>query len=106
MNPMFAAALGSIVRWALAIGAGYLVSHRVWAQSDATMYVEAATLALVALVWSQYQKWQERRKLVTALMLAKTSESSLKSHIAIAPAPSVTTPEHAVPVPDLHPGSN
>lgn len=105
MNPMLAAALGSIIRWALAIGAGYLVSHGVWGQSDATLYVEGATLGLVSLGWSQYQKWASRQKLVTALMLAKTSERAVIDHIAIAPVPSVTTPEHAVPVPALTSGA-
>lgn len=67
MNPMFAAAIGAIIRWALTFLAGYLVTRGIWSQQEATVYVLAAATALTALLWSLYQKYIERAKLVTAL---------------------------------------
>jgi hypothetical protein len=34
MNPVVQAALTSILRWLLALGAGYLVKAGIWANSD------------------------------------------------------------------------
>lgn len=100
MNPMAAAALGSIVRWALALAAGYLIRAGVWTEANGALYVEAATLAALSLGWSQYQKFQNRRKLVVALTLPPTSEQAVERTIASGVAlPSVTSPVHAVPRP-------
>ena len=100
MNPMLGAAVGSVLRFLLAIAAGYLVRGGVWSQTDAALYVEATVLAVLSLGWSQWQKWQARQKLVTALMLAKTTEAKVLDHIVAAPTtvPSVLTPVDVVPV--------
>lgn len=98
MNPMLAAAIGSVARFVLALGAGYLVRGGVWSQSDAALYVEAATLAAISLGWSWWQKYHGRRKLVVALNLPPTSEAAVEQKIASgAPLPSVTSPTHVVP---------
>lgn len=67
MNPVFAAALGSILRWWLAILAGYLVKAGVWTSSESDTYVAAAVLGLLALGWSLWQKYRARIKFLAAL---------------------------------------
>lgn len=79
-------ALGSIVRWLLAFGAGYLVSHGVWTQAAADQYITAASaaaaMALVSLGWSLWQKYSTHLKVLTALsMPAGSSVEQLKSRI-------------------------
>ncbi len=55
---LFNAAVGSILRFALAAGAGIIVRHGIWSSSEATAYVEGATLGVISLGWSLYEKWQ------------------------------------------------
>jgi len=79
-------ALGSIVRWALAFLAGYLVSHGVWTPGAAESYVNAAAtaiaMAVVSLGWSLWQKYRARLRLLTALdMPAGTSEAKVEDRI-------------------------
>jgi hypothetical protein len=61
VNPSSAlvqAALGSILRWLLALGAGYLIKAGIWNASDAQTYVAAGTVAGLTLGWSLWQKWK------------------------------------------------
>ena len=67
MNPMFAAAVGSIFRWGLSILAGYLVTRGIWSDAEAGIYVGAAAIGLTSLLWAIYEKYVSRAKLVTAL---------------------------------------
>jgi hypothetical protein len=100
VNPMAAAAVGSVLRWALAIGAGYLVKQGIWTADASTIYVEAASLAAISLGWSQWQKFAARRKLVTALSVALMSEHALDTHMASSvDLPSVLSPASAIPRP-------
>lgn len=96
---MTAAAIGAILRWILALGAGYLVSHNIWTSADASTYVTAASLALISLGWSQWQKYSARRVLVTALASPfSTTEAAVKAKIASgAIVPTVTTPADTIP---------
>lgn len=100
MNPILSAALGSILRWALAIVAGYLVKHGVWDSAEAASYVAAASLGILSLGLSIWNKYRGRIKLLTALaMTPGTTEDEVKSHIAAGgPTPSVTTRTDAVPM--------
>lgn len=100
MNPMVQQALVSVVRWGLTFGAGILVQHGIWTAPDATQYVTAASLAIVALLWSLWDKYKSRQKLVTALVLPKgATEIEVEGTIAAgAPIPSVLTPKDVVPV--------
>ena len=99
MNPMMQEAIGSILRWVLAIGAGYLVQHGIWTQGDASSYVAAAAMGLVALGWSMWQKYGARVKLLTALtMPSGTTENEVVAKVNLGvPVPSVTTPPNTVP---------
>lgn len=102
MNPMAQEALGAIVRWALMLVAGYIVQAGIWTGADAERYVGAATLAVLALGWSLWQKYRSRRKLVVALASTEPlSERDVKEQIAAATIvtriPSVKTPANVVP---------
>lgn len=99
MNPILQEALGSILRWGLAAGAGWLVEHGVWTSGNASVYVSAGTIALLSLGWSLWNKYKGRIKLLTALtMPAGTTEAGLQAQIkAGVPTPAVTTPAGTVP---------
>lgn len=84
MNPLLAQALGAIFRLLLAGVAGFLVQHGIWTQADATQYVAAAALALVALAWSLWQKYKSRIHFLTALeMPAGTTETKVVERVKI-----------------------
>lgn len=98
MNPILQAALTSIVRWLLAVGAGYLVKAKVWSDSDATTYVTAGALAIITIGWSLWEKYRERSKLLTALMMpALSTEDELKARVKTGVTPSILTPSNTIP---------
>jgi len=106
MNPVLSAAVGSILRWGLAIGAGYLVKAGIWSGSDAETYVAAGAMGLLGLGWSLYAKYRGRIKLLTALELAGATEHEVKAIVAASPAaPAVTTPVNQVPMSPLPPAA-
>ncbi len=82
MNPILLSALGSILRWLFAIGAGYLVQRGIWTDADATAYVSAAALGLLSLAWSLYNKYRGRVKFLTALdMPVGATEAEVKTKV-------------------------
>lgn len=82
MNPLLQAALGSIIRWALAALAGILVSKGVWTQQDADTYITALVLAILSLGWSLWAKYKERIFRKKALeMPAGATEDEVKQAI-------------------------
>ncbi len=98
MNPILSAALGSIIRAALAGLAGYLVKAGIWTASDSATYVTAATLFLLAGGWSLYEKYRSRSKVLTALMMpALSTEDELKERIKTGVTPSILTPSNTIP---------
>ena len=99
MNTLIQQALGAIIRWFLAWLSGYLVTAGIWKGEDAEKYVAAATLGILALGWSLWQKYKSRSKFLTALMLPPGStENDVKAHIASGAAtPTVTTPSDTSP---------
>ena len=98
MNPILQAALGSILRWALALLAGYLVKAGIWTGSAAETYVAAATLALLALGWSLWQKYHSRIRFLTALaMPLGATENDVKYQVATGATPALNTGADAVP---------
>lgn len=97
-NPMVVEAIGSILRWLLAMAAGYLVQHGVWTSANAETYVGAAALGLISIGWSLWQKYKSRLVLVTALSSGPSSESDIKAVVVEGvDVPPVTTPTHVVP---------
>lgn len=105
MNPILQAALASILRWALAIGAGFLVKAGIWTEGDAANYVAAGALALLALAWSLYHKYKTRSKILTALTMPEGStEDELNTKfLKKEDRPTITTPSNTIPgVPDTN----
>lgn len=101
MNPMFQAALQSILTHFLTLGAGYLISRGIWTREEAQMYVAGATVAIIGFAWAQWKTYKERRKLVTALA---TPEVKSEREIAIMAKtvdqrPPVTIHQSRVPYP-------
>ena len=98
MNPLAVEAIGSIIRWVLAIGAGYIVKQGIWSPEDSSKYVAAAALAIIALGWSIYQKYGMRLKLLTALATPSvTTEDQVQEKVKTGNTPSVTTPKDQTP---------
>lgn len=98
MNPILQSALGSVLRWALMIGAAFLVKKGIWTDSEAGRYVEAAIVAALSLGWSLWEKYKSRIKFLTALMPGPKTEDEVKEHIASGAAtPAVLTPSNTVP---------
>jgi hypothetical protein len=83
VNPIWTAAISSILRFVLAVVAGWLVRKGVWSQGEAATYIEAATLGLISVAWSLWDKYHARIKFLTALdMHAGASEADVKQVIA------------------------
>ena len=99
MNPVLQAAAASVLRWLLAIAAGYLVRAGIWTGVDAEAYIATAALAILALWWSLWEKYKSRVTLLTALMMpAGTTENGVKAVVASGVVtPSVHTPPDTVP---------
>jgi hypothetical protein len=92
MNPLAQTAIFSLLRWVLAIWAGYLVNAGVWDASAAETYVVAAAMALISLGWSAWSRYHDRVKLMVALMLPNGStEKDVNAKVAIGHVPSVMT---------------
>lgn len=82
MNPILLSALGSILRWLFAIGAGYFVQKGIWTDADAVAYVSAAALGLLSLGWSLYNKYRGRIKFLTALDMPQgATEADVKAKV-------------------------
>jgi len=98
LNPILQEALGSIVRWLLTGAAGYLVSKGIWTQDNATTYVSAAAVAILALVWSLWQKYKSRSKLLVALASpTPMTEHQAEAKVSQSMAPSTSMPKDVVP---------
>jgi hypothetical protein len=99
LNPLLQQSLFSILRFVLAIGAGYLVRKGIWEASAAQTYVEAAALAILSLAWSQRTVWMNYVRQLVALTLHKGSTmDDVQAHIASGiTLPSVMTPTNTAP---------
>ena len=84
MNPLLGAALGSIIRWALAMAVPFFVSNGIWTPDESTAYVTGATAALLSLGWSLWQKYGARSRFLQALW---SSPSTPERFLAELPAP-------------------
>lgn len=67
MNPVFQAALASILRHVLTGLATYLVTRGIWTSEEATTYVAAAALGVIGLGWGLYQKFRTHDLILNAL---------------------------------------
>ncbi len=80
------AAIGSIVRWALAGLFGYLVAHGALTEGQAGELALTIGSGTAALTWSLWQKYRQKLKFATALELpANVSTAHVDSVIAETP---------------------
>ena len=88
MNPLFQQGIGSIIRWLLTFGAGWFITRGIWTEAEASTYIGGATVAILALLWSLWQKYRSRLKLVTAMATpSRTNERAVEALIADGGAP-------------------
>jgi hypothetical protein len=99
MNPLLQAALGSIIRYGLALGAGYLVKAGIWTGSDAETYIAVGTMGMLSLGWSLWAQYKDRIVLLTALTMPRgMTENDVKQHISSGGlTPPISTPKDEVP---------
>lgn len=101
MNPMVQASVGAVVRWGLGIVAGHFLTT---AMSDGDLKeVAGAVTAVIALIWSLYQKYHARQVLVTSLAAGPMTEQTAKALVAdtAVATPSVMSASNEVPTPAL-----
>lgn len=90
--------IGSIVRTILAALSGYLVQQALISEAQSQQFMIAAVPFLSALIWSLYQKYKGRVRLMTALASPMPmSENTLEKVVATGNTPSVATPQFLVP---------
>lgn len=103
VNPFFQQVIGSLVRAVLMGASVWAVQHGIFTDNEAGKIIEAATMAIVGLLWSVSQKFTDRQKLNVALTTpAALSEQELEELILRArqwggKLPSVTTPKDVTP---------
>src|SRR5262245_9450653 len=96
MNPFVQQVLGVVARGAV-IWIGAKIGNTV-TQDDAAQIVVQYVLPAAMLLWSVYQKYANRQKLVTALATpAKMREQQLEGPIKDGKAAAVTTQKHEIP---------
>lgn len=83
MPALMQAALFSLLRGVLWLGAGYLVKKGLWSSSAAENYVGAAAIALISYGWSLWNNSKVRALFHAALDATPgTTEAALVSQIA------------------------
>lgn len=98
MNPMLAAALTALFRWALAFLGGYAFRAGIWTHDETAMYVSGGAAALAGLVWSLWNHYKGRLTLLTALASEEPlSEQQAEARVASGLAPPVSSPKNVVP---------
>lgn len=99
MNPVFVEAVKSVLIWLLSFGAGWLVSHGVWTNAQATTYVTAGAMAILSFAWAQREWILARTRMLVALMPGIHTEDAVNAHIAdkTLANPTIMTPPSTVP---------
>lgn len=105
LNPLAAAAIGSILRFALAAAFGYLVRKGIWTDAEASTYLTAAVAGLLGLGWALWNKYSSRLKLLTALATPHAaSEAHIEQMVSQGQAPPASLPKTQTPY--LNTGEN
>lgn len=98
LNPLAAAAIGSVLRFGLAAVFGYFVRKGIWTDAEASTYITAAVSGLLALGWGLYNKYKGRVKLLTALATPHpTTEAHVEQMVANGQAPPASLPKDRTP---------
>lgn len=98
-NVMTRQLLGSAIRWALT-GTGFIMAGQATDNGNIEQ-IAGALITVATLLWSMYQKRNDRLEKLTGLQLAGVTEDHVKAMVAnpSIPTPSVATPANVVPVP-------
>lgn len=92
--------IGTVVRTAVAFFVGWLAAHGgpTFTDDQVTKAVSEIVPIVGVLLWSFYQKYHGRQKLMTAMASnAGVSENHVEMLVASGAAPSVMTPKHEAP---------
>lgn len=81
MNPLLQSFLSSLFRWVLTGAGAWFVQKGILDETQVTEMIAGAVLALVALLWSLWQKYQSKLELFTVAAMQKgtTLEEARKS---------------------------
>jgi hypothetical protein len=97
VNPFVQKLIGSVVRAALVALGGFLSAQAIANPEQISSFVEAAIPVIVGLVWSVWEKYTSRQKLVTTQAIAEVTEHQVEAKIKEGAAPSVTVAKNTVP---------
>lgn len=67
MSPLFQTIVGSVLRWALTLSAGWLVSTGILDQGNADQVTAGVVAALLTVSWGIWQKYVGHKITLTAL---------------------------------------
>lgn len=93
--------VGVVVRAAVVFLAGWVAAHGgpTFTNDQVTKAVTEIVPVVAVLLWSFYQKYHGRQKLMTALASnAGSSENHVEMLVAQGASPSVLTPKHEAPL--------
>jgi hypothetical protein len=80
MHPLLASALGAVIRWALTLLVPFFVANGIWTPDESVAYVTGATIAILSLIWSLWQKYGARVEFLNALWsMPATPEKDVKN---------------------------
>ena len=98
MNPFLNEILGSIIRTGVAFVLGWFVNHQLITSDQATAWATGITGAVLILLWSIWQKYRSRQKLLTAMASpAGATERRIEASVAAGDAPPVSVPKNVPP---------
>jgi len=92
--------IGTVVRAAVVFFVGWLAAHGgpSFTNDQVTKFIAEATPVVAVLLWSAYQKFKNRQKLLVAQASpVALSENKIKEIVASGQAPSVLTAPHETP---------
>lgn len=92
--------IGVVVRAAIVWIAAWVAAHGgpQYGESEIAKVVAEATPVILVIVWSIWQKFKSRQKLMVAMASpSAVSENHLDLHVASVQPPSVLTPRREVP---------
>jgi hypothetical protein len=105
--PFVQSIIGVVVRAAVVFLVGWVAAHGgpTFTQDQVTKFIAEATPLAAVLLWSFYQKFRARQKLMVAQAAPHPlSENNVEMLVASGQAPSVMTPKHESPTLTRPPG--
>lgn len=69
MDPLVQNLIGTVVRWALGLLAGWLIGAGLLPAGSQTEWVAGLSSAVIVIIWSAYQKYASAKLLTAALNL-------------------------------------